>query len=141
MTTVQELIEFLQSQPLGLRVLIDNCEWGYDDLNLDDVVVKNVFIGAGDGKSFGGGHAGQHESACPFVVVYNESTKEHETYHKYLFEEWQRVRSFTDPNIYPSHGGEWAWSNGQNRFVRLSPPEPVKPKPIRWPVEKALLLS
>jgi hypothetical protein len=138
MTTVKELIEFLKSQPEDLRVLVENTESGYDDINLEDVSIKNVYIGAGEGRNFGG----QHEQAYKnFAIVYNELTNVQEAYYKPLYEEWQRVRSFTDANILPSYGGEWAWSNGENRWVRLSPPEPGKPEPIPWPIEKALLLN
>lgn len=143
MTTVQELIEFLQSQPQDLRVLIENENymWGYDDFNLDDVAIKYVVI-KNDGMSHGGSYGGRYDKVCQkLVVVYNEFTKQQETCIEHLYKEWQRVRSFTDANVLPCHGGEWAWSNGENRWVRLSPPEPVKPKPIPWPVEKALLLS
>lgn len=138
MTTVKELIEFLQSQPQDLRVLVENTESGYDDIDLENVKIKNVYIGAGEGRNFGGEHESAYEN---YTIIFNEFTNEQKAYYKYPYLEWQRCQSFIDPKILPSHGGEWEFSNGENRWVRLSPPEPAKPEPIPWPIEKALLLS
>jgi hypothetical protein len=45
MTTVRKLIEFLQSQPQDLRVLIKNTNFRYDDVKLENVIIENVTIG------------------------------------------------------------------------------------------------
>ena len=139
MTTVKELIEFLQSQPQHLRVLIVNCESGYDDIDLKNTITSDVFIDAGETATWGG----QHEQANHHIVyVNNDITKENEAYqYNETYKDWERCQSFNDPSVFPSSGGEWAWSNGENRWVRISPPETRKPDCIPWPIEKALILN
>lgn len=125
MTTVQDLIEWLQTQPPNARVVIPHENQGYCDIDLRNFK-GNIDLAI----DYWDGWDGPHE---PAYEMLKKSGKQWDNYHI--------TRSFTAPHVYPSIGGSWAWSPAQNRWVRIDPPEPPKPEPLKLNIEPGVILK
>ena len=53
--TIAELIELLRTYPLGMRVVVDGYEEGFDDLSPNRIFVKEIALDTGT-KSWQGKH-------------------------------------------------------------------------------------